>query len=109
MRLGTRCFEDPSLLDERERFRALSTDAIAEALPMVIEFAQWRLPSGGTTPVFIVGSDARVEGLHPRNLLEGSLPISPFPGLWQSINLILIDSASWGSAPVPRLEIRRSK
>jgi hypothetical protein len=37
--LGTRCFEDPSLVDERERFRALSTNGIAEALPMVIGFA----------------------------------------------------------------------
>ena len=28
---GTKCFEDPSLLDERERFRALSIKGVAEA------------------------------------------------------------------------------
>jgi putative ABC transport system permease protein len=78
--LGTRCFEDPSLVDERERFRALSTNDIAEVLPMVIGFAQWRLPSGGTTPVFIVSSDTRVGGLHPWNLVEGSLADLAVPG-----------------------------
>ena len=41
---GTKCFEDPSLLDERERFRALSVEGVAEATPVVIGFAQWRMP-----------------------------------------------------------------
>src|SRR5215475_15133364 len=44
--LGTKCFEDPSLVDERERFRALSINDVTQALPVVIGFAQWRLPSG---------------------------------------------------------------
>src|SRR5208282_3681527 len=61
--LGTKCFEDPSLVDERERFRALSVDGVVQALPVVIGFAQWRLPSGGTTPVFVIGSDLRAGGL----------------------------------------------
>ena len=39
----------------------------------MIGFARWRLPSGGTTPVFIVSSDTRVGGLRPWNLVEGSL------------------------------------
>ena len=78
--LGTKCFEDPSLVDERERFRALSINGVTEALPIVIGFAQWRLPSGGTTPVFIVSSDARVGGLHPWNLVAGSLADLAVPG-----------------------------
>jgi putative ABC transport system permease protein len=78
--LGTKCFEDPSLVDERERFRALSIAGIMDALPIVIGFAQWRLPSGGTTPVFIVSSDTRVSGLHPWNLVEGSLADLAVPG-----------------------------
>jgi putative ABC transport system permease protein len=63
--LRTTCVEDPSLVDERERFRALPINAITEALPIVIGFAQWRLPSGETTSVFIVSSDARVGGTAP--------------------------------------------
>ena len=77
---GTKCFEDPSLVDERERFRALSIDGVAEAQPIVIGFAQWRLPSGGTTPVFIVGSDPRAGGLHAWNLVEGKSCRSRNPG-----------------------------
>jgi putative ABC transport system permease protein len=75
-----KCFEDPSFVDERERFRALSINGVAEALPIVIGFAQWRLPSGGTTPVFIVSSDARVGGLRPWNVVEGNLADLAVPG-----------------------------
>src|ERR1700751_377091 len=59
MALGTKCFEDPSLLDERQRFRALSMPGVAAAVPVVIGFADWRMESGESTPVFIVGSDLR--------------------------------------------------
>jgi putative ABC transport system permease protein len=76
---GTKCFEDPSMLDERERFRALSINGVAEATPLVVGFAQWRLPSGGTTPVIIIGSDMRAPGLHPWNLVAGSLEALAVP------------------------------
>ena len=62
---GTKCFEDPSMLDERERFRALAVDGVASAVPLVIGFAQWRTPSGGNTPIFMIGSDPRGDGLRP--------------------------------------------
>ena len=70
---GTKCFEDPSLLDARERYRALSINGVAEAIPVVIGFADWRMSSGETTPVFIVGSDLRSGGLQPWNLVEGQV------------------------------------
>ena len=70
---GTKCFEDPSLLDARERYRALSINEVAEAIRVVIGFADWRMPSGETTPVFIVGSDLRSGGLQPWNLVEGQI------------------------------------
>ena len=70
---GAKCFEDPSLLDARERYRALSINEVAEAIPVVIGFADWRMPSGETTPVFIVGSDLRSGGLQPWNLVEGQI------------------------------------
>ena len=68
---GTKCFEDPSLLDERERFRALSVNGVASATPLVIGFAQWRTPSGGNTPIFMIGSDPRGAGLQPWNVVDG--------------------------------------
>jgi putative ABC transport system permease protein len=71
--LGTKCFEDPSLFDARERFRALSVPGVAQIIPIVIGFTQWTVPNGGTTPVFVVGSDASAAGLHPWNFVAGSL------------------------------------
>ncbi|MDP3075425.1 ABC transporter permease [Bradyrhizobium sp.] len=70
---GTKCFEDPSLLDMRERYRALAVNGVAEAIPVVIGFADWRMPSGATTPVFVIGSDLRAGGLQPWNVVEGQI------------------------------------
>lgn len=71
---GTKCFEDPSLLDERQRFRALSVAGVIEAAPLVIGFAEWRAPEAGTTPVFVIGSDRQHRaGLQPWNLVAGDL------------------------------------
>src|SRR6516164_2597359 len=72
MPLGTRCFEDPALLDERERFRALSVPGVAEAVPVLVSFAQWHIPSGGTTPVLLIGSDRNELGLQPWNVVAGN-------------------------------------
>ncbi len=73
MPVGTKCFEDPSLLDQRKRYRALTVDGVVEAIPLVIGFADWYLPSGGTTPVFVVGSDFRTGALNPWNLVHGDM------------------------------------
>jgi putative ABC transport system permease protein len=76
--LGTKCFEDPSLLDEQDRTKALSVQNVAKADPIVIGFTQWTVPSGGTTPVFIIGSNQASGGndsggLHPWNYVNGDL------------------------------------
>jgi putative ABC transport system permease protein len=80
MPTGTKCFEDPSLLDERKRFQALSINGVAQAIPVVIGFADWKIPAGGTTPVFVVGSDLRAGGLLPWNVIEGSIEALSIPG-----------------------------
>jgi putative ABC transport system permease protein len=77
---STKCFEDPSLMDDRQRFRALAVDGVTEAAPLVIGFAQWRLPGGGTTPVFIVGSELRGLGLRPWDLVAGRIDDLSIPG-----------------------------
>jgi putative ABC transport system permease protein len=73
MPTGTKCFEDPSLMDERKRFQALAIKGVTEAVPVVIGFADWRVPTGGSTPVFIIGSDLRSGALPPWNLVDGSI------------------------------------
>src|SRR3954467_1140847 len=42
---GTKCFEDPSLLDTRQRSRALAIPGAAEAIPVVIGFADCGPPA----------------------------------------------------------------
>src|SRR5271169_1159639 len=70
---GTKCFEDPSLLNTRDRYRALSINGVADAIPVVIGFADWRMSSGEMTPVFVIGSDLRAGGIQPWNLVEGRI------------------------------------
>ena len=77
--LGTKCFEDPSLLDEANRYRALSIEGVSQVDPILISFAQWRMPDGGTSPALIIGSDLRAGGLLPWNLVEGSLDALSVP------------------------------
>src|SRR5215831_16673963 len=49
---GAKCFEDPSILAVRNQFRVRAINGVIDALPIVVGFADWRIPSGGTTPVF---------------------------------------------------------
>ena len=47
---------------------------------MVVGIGRWRAPSGSTSPVFIIGTDKREDGLLPWNLVEGSLQSLAVPG-----------------------------
>jgi putative ABC transport system permease protein len=84
---GTKSFEDPSQVDERTRFQALSVDGVADVTPLVIGYGEWKLPGGGTTPIFVVGSDLRAASLHPWNLVAGSLDALFVP------NAVAVDQA----------------
>jgi putative ABC transport system permease protein len=70
---GTKCFEDPSLLDARKRTRAQETVGVADAVPLVIGFSDWRLPGGSLTPVFVVGTDLKAGALLPWNVVAGQV------------------------------------
>lgn len=70
--LGTKSYDDPSLLSGRERHMILSTPGVESAEDMVVSFARWRKPKGGTTAILLVGQ--AVESAHPLpwNIQEGS-------------------------------------
>jgi putative ABC transport system permease protein len=70
---ATNSFEDAAPIDEFQRFRALSVGGVTEVVPIVTGFAQWSMPAGVKTPVFIVGSGAGAAGLQPWNLIEGDV------------------------------------
>jgi putative ABC transport system permease protein len=95
---GTRCFEDPSVLDEQKRFRALSVNGVAQATAVVIGFAPWKMPTGGTTPVFIIGSRMRDGGLRPWNLVAGSVESLEIPGA------IAVDRSYFGRLGIDGLD-----
>jgi putative ABC transport system permease protein len=70
----TKSFEATALLDGRERFQALPLDGVAEVTPVMIGFAYWRKPKGGSlTPIFLVGVQPGSGALQPWNIVEGSL------------------------------------
>ncbi len=70
---GTKCFEDPTLLDAGDRARAAAVPGVADAVPIVVGFAQWSVPSGGTNPVLFVGSDRNPLGLSPWDVVAGDI------------------------------------
>jgi putative ABC transport system permease protein len=69
---GVQCFEDPSNLDVRDRDAVLSVRGVAAAIPVLIGFANWAKPDGGTTPVLVVGSNPDEPGLRPWRIIQGS-------------------------------------
>jgi len=70
---GSKSFEDGGmLLTSRERHQALATPGVKAVIPLIVRFAEWRKPEGGSSRVVIVGSDAEDGGLEPWGLIQGT-------------------------------------
>jgi putative ABC transport system permease protein len=70
---GAKSFEDGGmLLTSRERHQALATPGVKAVIPLVVRFAEWRKPEGGSTRVVVVGTDADDGGLVPWALVDGT-------------------------------------
>jgi putative ABC transport system permease protein len=69
---GTRSFEEASTLDLGERYVALAVPGVADVVPFVVGFMEWRKPGGEAATVVIVGTDT-ARGLAPWNIMEGNL------------------------------------
>lgn len=69
--LGTKSFDDPSLLTGREKHAALSTPGVGRVEELAVGFASWRKPKGGSTAVVVVGSNPMDGGLRPWDIKEG--------------------------------------
>ena len=70
---GAKSYEDGGiLLTPRERHQALATPGVAEVIPLVVSFAEWRKPGGGSTRVVVVGANAEDGGLAPWGLISGT-------------------------------------
>lgn len=71
--IGTKSFDDASLLTGREKYAVLGTPGVQKVEELVIGFAGWRKPDGGKKAFILVGSDWKNGGLTPWNIEKGSL------------------------------------
>jgi putative ABC transport system permease protein len=80
MPLGTKSFDDPSLLTGREKHAILSAPGVASVEELVVGFVNWRKPAGGSTTALIVGSETSSANPLPWNIAAGSIAAlsSPF-------------------------------
>ena len=60
-------------MGDRERHQALATPGVESVVPLVVAFAEWRKPSGGSSRVVLVGADADDQGLVPWSLTQGTI------------------------------------
>ncbi len=70
---GAKSFEEAGNLPGRERHLALSVPGVAGVAPLVVSFAEWRKPAGGTSLSVVVGTDPADGGLAPWNVVQGSV------------------------------------
>lgn len=71
---GAKSFEDGGvLLNDRDRHQALAAPGVESVVPIVVAFAEWRKPEGGSSRVVVVGSDTEDGGLEPWSMVTGTL------------------------------------
>jgi putative ABC transport system permease protein len=61
------------LLTPRERHATLAVPGVTGAVPIIVSFAEWRKPGGGSTNSILIGADAEDGGLVPWNIVAGSV------------------------------------
>jgi putative ABC transport system permease protein len=70
---GAKSFEEGGIqLTPRERHAALATPGVSAVVPLVVSFAEWRKPAGGSATAVVVGANSEDGGLSPWNVIEGS-------------------------------------
>ncbi len=69
---GAKSFEEGGMiLTPRERHAALATPGVKAVIPLVVTFAEWRKPGGGSTNSVLVGTNPEDGGLAPWGIIEG--------------------------------------
>ena len=78
---GAKSFEEGGvLLNQRVRHSALSVPGVESAVPIYVNFSEWRKPGGGSTTVIIVGANGEENGLRPWGIVDGSEDAIAEPG-----------------------------
>lgn len=71
--VGARNVDQSGDVAMANRYRALSVPGVAAAASLIVRFAPWRRPDGGTETVIVVGVDLEHPGLRPWNFAEGNV------------------------------------
>ena len=50
----------------------MSVSGVTDAIPVLVGYAAWRKPNGGSKSVFLVGARLNAQGLYPWDIVEGS-------------------------------------
>lgn len=78
---GAKSFEEGGvLLNQKDRHGALSVPGVASAVPLYVNFSEWRKPGGGSTSTIIVGFNPEDDGLRPWGLIAGDEGAIAEPG-----------------------------
>lgn len=78
---GAKSFEEGGvLLTQKDRHAVLSVPGVVSAVPLIVNFAEWRKPGGGSTSVIVVGMNSDDNGLRPWNLISGDEAAISEPG-----------------------------
>ncbi|HYN77348.1 MAG TPA: ABC transporter permease [Lamprocystis sp. (in: g-proteobacteria)] len=68
---GTQNFEVAQPISERELYQARATPGVAHAEPLVLQFANWKKPGGGTESVMVLGADLNSGLAGPWDIVAG--------------------------------------
>jgi len=69
---GTAAFDDPASLESTQRYSAAIVQGVKRITPMLVGFAEWRKPGGGSTTVIVIGSDPKTGAIEPWSLSSGT-------------------------------------
>lgn len=69
---GTAAFDDPASLESTQRYPAAIVQGVKRITPMLVGFAEWRKPGGGSTTVIVIGSDPKTGAIEPWSLSSGT-------------------------------------
>ena len=95
---GAKSFEEGGvLLTPRERHAALATPGVRNVIPLVVSFAEWRKPGGGSTNSVLVGTNPEDGGLAPWGVVEGDAKSMSAP------DAVLVDRSYLGDLGVREL------
>ena len=105
---GAKSFEEGGvLLRQADRHAALGVPGVEAAVPILVSYAEWRKPPGGSTLAIVVGANPEEGGLRPWSVVDGSEEAIAEPGGVAVDRTYLADLGVAGMGDLAQIEGRR--